>query len=31
MPQKRIEPSSDDQRLTIVTQVGIEREPTCAT
>src|ERR1051326_2429614 len=30
-PQKRIEPSSDDQRLTIVTHVGTERDPTCAT
>ncbi len=30
-PQKRIEPSSDDQRLTIETQVGTARDPTCAT
>jgi hypothetical protein len=30
-PQKRIDPSSDDQRLTMVTQVGVESEPTCAT
>ncbi len=30
-PQKRIEPSSDDQRLTMETQVGTVREPTCAT
>src|SRR5207253_8078664 len=27
-PQKRIDPSSDDQRLTIVTQVGTSRDPT---
>src|SRR6267378_8303235 len=30
-PQKRIDPSSDDQRLTIETQVGTDREPTWAT
>src|SRR3954462_14609990 len=30
-PQKRIDPSSDDQRLTIETQVGTDRDPTCAT
>ena len=27
-PQKRIDPSRDDQRLTSETQVGTEREPT---
>src|SRR5712664_1354894 len=30
-PQKRIDPSRDDQRLTIETQMGTEREPTWAT
>ena len=30
-PQKRIDPSSEDQRLTMETQVGTCREPTCAT
>src|ERR1700740_230327 len=30
-PQKRIEPSSDDQRLTTVTHIGTSRDPTCAT
>ena len=30
-PQKRSDPSSYDQRLTMVTQVGTAREPTCAT
>src|SRR6266550_367666 len=30
-PQKRIDPSSDDQRLTMVTHIGTCVEPTCAT
>jgi hypothetical protein len=30
-PQKRMEPSSDDHRLTTDTQFGTSREPTCAT
>src|SRR3954470_15712142 len=30
-PQKRIDPSSDDQRLTMVTHSGTCVDPTCAT
>jgi hypothetical protein len=30
-PQNRIDPSSEDQRLTMETHVGTDRDPTCAT